>query len=64
MKVPADSQVVPCGKRIGSFAARCQVPKGGSSLGVVKAREAARRNTVARSLDFMGLMVTQKWEMG
>jgi hypothetical protein len=31
---------------------------------VVKAREAARRNTVARSLDFMGLMVTQKWEMG
>jgi hypothetical protein len=51
--VPADSQVVPCGERIGVSDARRHSPNGRSTVGAAKAREAARRRSVRRSFDFM-----------
>src|SRR6266571_5521489 len=42
LNVPADSQVVPWGERMGSFEARVHAPKGRSVARAAKQREAAR----------------------
>src|SRR6267378_5750119 len=56
LNVPADSQVVPCGERMGSFVARFQAPKGRSVAGAAKANEVARSNSTMKFLGFRTCM--------
>src|SRR5882762_5529287 len=56
LNVPADSQAVPCGERIGSFVARFQAPKGRSVAGAANARDAARSASTMKFLGFRTFM--------
>src|SRR6266436_6156802 len=56
LNVPADSQVVPCGERIGSFVARFHTPKGKSVAGAANASDAARSNSTMKFLGFRTCM--------
>src|SRR6266850_825691 len=56
LNVPADSQLVPCGERIGSFVARFQAPKGRSVAGAANASDAARSASTMRFLGFRTFM--------
>src|SRR6266849_4863673 len=56
VNVPADSHVLPCGERMGSFEARVHAPKGRSVAGAAKASEAARSNGTMRILGFRTCM--------
>src|SRR5882672_12336943 len=58
LNVPADSQVVPCGERIGSFVARFHTPKGKSVAGAANASDAARSNSTMRFLGFRTCMIS------
>ena len=51
--MPADSQVVPWGERMGSLEARVQGPKGRSTVGAGRASEAARDEMARMSLSFV-----------
>src|SRR6266404_2274090 len=56
LNVPADSQVVPCGERMGSSEARFQAPKGRSVAGAANASDAARSNSTMKFLCFSTCM--------
>src|SRR6266850_1305118 len=58
LNVPADSQVVPCGERIGWFEARVHAPKGKSVAGTANASDAARSNNTMRFLGFRTCMIS------
>src|SRR6266404_121752 len=58
LNVPADSQVVPCGERTGSFEAWVHAPKGRSVAGAAKASVAARSNSTMRALGFRTYMIS------
>src|SRR5216684_4781874 len=58
LNVPADSQVVPCGERIGSFEARVHAPKGRSVSGAANASDAARSNSTMRFLGLRTCMIS------
>src|SRR5882672_8594623 len=58
LNVPADSQVVPCGERIGSFDARFQAPKGRSVAGAANVSDAARSNITMKFLGFGTCMIS------
>src|SRR5258708_3044547 len=58
LNVPADSQTVPCGDRMGLFDALFQTPKGRCVAGAAKASEAARSNSRLKILGFRACMIS------
>src|SRR5229473_8049061 len=58
LNVPADSQLLPCGERMGRFDARFHAPKGRSVAGAAKASEAARSNSTMKILGFKTCMIS------
>src|SRR5258708_32717163 len=58
LNVPADSQLLPCGERMGSCDARFHAPKGRSVAGAAKASEAARSNNTMKIFGFRTCMIS------